>query len=57
MVKNKKAVVLYSGGLDSRLAVKILQEQGFEVTCVHFKLPFGCGCCVLECNFNFTQVH
>jgi tRNA-uridine 2-sulfurtransferase len=51
----KKALVLYSGGLDSRLVVHILKEQGFEVEALHFKLPFGCGCCNLNCNFNFTQ--
>lgn len=26
-----KALVLFSGGLDSRLAAKILQEQGLEM--------------------------
>jgi asparagine synthetase B (glutamine-hydrolysing) len=39
----KKCIVLFSGGLDSRLAVKIMQEQGFEVLAVYFKLPFGCS--------------
>lgn len=58
MVKPKvKAIVLFSGGLDSRLVVKLLQEQGVEVELLHFKLPFGCGCCNnLECNFNFSQL-
>jgi predicted subunit of tRNA(5-methylaminomethyl-2-thiouridylate) methyltransferase len=51
----EKALVLYSGGLDSRLVVKLLQEQGFEVEALHFSLPFGCGCCNLLCNFGFTQ--
>lgn len=37
----KKCVVLLSDGLDSRLAVKIMQEQGFEIYGVHFKLPFS----------------
>ena len=52
----KKCIVLFSGGLDSRLAVKIMQEQGFEVIAVYFNLPFGCGCCDFGCNFNFTQM-
>ncbi|MEA3248255.1 MAG: 7-cyano-7-deazaguanine synthase [Nanoarchaeota archaeon] len=52
----KKALVLYSGGLDSRLAVLLLKEQGFKVETIHFTLPFGCGCCNLNCNFKFTQL-
>ncbi|MBT3643014.1 tRNA 4-thiouridine(8) synthase ThiI [archaeon] len=55
MEENKKAVVLYSGGLDSRLAICLLAEQGFEITALYFNLPYGCGCCNLNCNFNFTQ--
>lgn len=51
----KKALVLYSGGLDSRLVVRILQEQKFEVETLYFALPFGCGCCNLSCNWGFTQ--
>ncbi len=35
-----KAVALFSGGLDSILAVKIIQEQGIEVRGVNFKTPF-----------------
>ena len=51
----KKALVLYSGGLDSRLVVRMLQEQNFKITALYFSLPFGCGCCNLSCNFHFTQ--
>ncbi len=41
MVKNnKKAIALYSGGLDSILAIKLILEQGIEVTGVYFKTPF-----------------
>ncbi len=36
-----KAVGLFSGGLDSILAVKIIQNQGIEVTAFHFVLPFN----------------
>lgn len=39
-----KALVLYSGGLDSRLALMLLKKQGYEPVALHFKLPFGCGC-------------
>jgi len=27
----KKAIVLFSGGLDSRLTAKLLEKQGFEI--------------------------
>ncbi len=50
----KKALVLYSGGLDSRLVIKIMLEQGFEVTALHFMLPFGCNCIVDE-NKGFVE--
>ena len=36
----KKAIALYSGGLDSILAIKLILEQGIEVTGVYFKTPF-----------------
>lgn len=35
-----RALGLISGGLDSMLAVKVLQEQGIEVTGLTFKTPF-----------------
>lgn len=38
-----KAIALLSGGLDSRLAVKLMQEQGVEVTALNFVTPF-CNC-------------
>ena len=54
--KNKiKALCLLSGGLDSRLACKIMQEQA-EVEAVYFDLPFGSGCCKSHCAFNFAQM-
>ncbi len=34
------AVALFSGGLDSILAVKVLEEQGLRVKCLHFVTPF-----------------
>ena len=36
----KKAIVLFSGGLDSTLATRILQEQGIEVVGLNFVTPF-----------------
>jgi len=39
----KKCIVLFSGGLDSRLVVKLMQKKKFEVLAVYFKLPFSCS--------------
>ena len=53
-----RALVLLSGGLDSRLAVKILQDQLGEenVEALFFILPFGGGCCSdRHCVFKFCQ--
>jgi tRNA-specific 2-thiouridylase len=36
-----KAIALLSGGLDSMLAVKVIQEQGIEVEAVHFTSVFS----------------
>ena len=38
---SSKCIVLFSGGLDSRLALKIMQEKGYETLAVFFKLPFS----------------
>jgi tRNA U34 2-thiouridine synthase MnmA/TrmU len=35
-----RGIALFSGGLDSILAVKVIQEQGIEVTGVSFETPF-----------------
>lgn len=39
---NKKCVILFSGGLDSILAAKLMLEQGIEVEALNFKSVFGC---------------
>lgn len=55
-MEKKKALVLFSGGLDSRLAAKIMEENGFEVHLCFVKLPFGGGCCNnLPCIVNYSQ--
>ncbi len=36
-----KAIALLSGGLDSQLAIKVVQEQGIEVIALHFATPFN----------------
>lgn len=35
-----KALVLFSGGLDSSLAIRLMQEQGVEVEAITFLTPF-----------------
>lgn len=40
MKKEYDALLLFSGGLDSLLAAKMLQEQGLRVRCLHFISPF-----------------
>lgn len=37
----KKAIVMLSGGLDSRLIVKTMQRQEYEIIALYFKLPFS----------------
>ncbi len=38
----RKAVLLLSGGLDSTLALRILQEQGIEIEAINFRTAFAC---------------
>ncbi len=40
-MKGKKAIALYSGGLDSTLAVKLVEVQGVEVLAVFFRTGFA----------------
>lgn len=58
-----KALVLFSGGLDSRLVIKILQEQGVEIFAVIFKLPFECNFLnkksidfIKKCKINYKTI-
>jgi len=37
-----KAIALYSGGLDSTLAILVMMKQGIEVTAITFMNHFGC---------------
>ena len=53
---SKRLIVMFSGGLDSRLAIRIMQKQGFKIIALFFKLPFGTGCCNEGCAFNFSQM-
>lgn len=51
----KKIVALLSGGLDSRLAVKMMQNQGFDVTAVAIKTPFCDFDCGRGCGFEIRE--
>lgn len=56
-MKKPKALALFSGGLDSRLIIKLLLDQKLDVEAVYVKLPFGQGCCSnTSCVFNYSQV-
>lgn len=50
-----KAIALFSGGLDSTLAIKTITEQGVDVVALNFSTPFcrcerskGCGSLIKE---------
>lgn len=51
---NKKALALLSGGLDSILAVRVLQEQGIEVEAINF-LTIFCTCTHKGCQHAATK--
>ena len=34
------AIALFSGGLDSILAARLIMDQGLRVKCLHFISPF-----------------
>ena len=55
MEQKKKVVALLSGGLDSRLAVKMMQNQGFEVEAVAIKTPFCDFDCGRGCGFEIRE--
>ncbi len=41
-VQKIRCITLLSGGLDSKLAIRIMQEQGIEVEALNFKTIFTC---------------
>lgn len=45
-----RAIALFSGGLDSTLAIKLILEQGIEVVALHFVTSF-CTCNKKGCGF------
>ena len=53
--KKGKVVALLSGGLDSQLAVRMMQKQGFEVSAVAIKTPFCDFDCGRGCGFEIRE--
>ncbi len=51
----KKVVALLSGGLDSQLAVRMMQEKGFDVSAVAIKTPFCDFDCGRGCGFEIRE--
>ena len=51
-----KALALFSGGLDSTLAIKLIQDQRIEVIALNFTSPFctciGKGCSIINLANN-----
>ena len=54
-MEKKKVVALLSGGLDSQLAVKMMQKQGFEVSAVAIRTPFCDFDCGRGCGFEIRE--
>jgi len=50
-----KALGMLSGGLDSTLAVKVMLDQGIDVTVIHFTTPF-CTCTRKGCKNEASKV-
>ena len=53
--EKKKVVALLSGGLDSQLAVRMMQEQDFDVSAVAIKTPFCDFDCGRGCGFEIRE--
>ena len=51
----KKVVALLSGGLDSQLAVRMMQEKGFDVSAVAIRTPFCDFDCGRGCGFEIRE--
>ncbi|MCD6414800.1 MAG: tRNA 4-thiouridine(8) synthase ThiI [Candidatus Diapherotrites archaeon] len=54
-MKRVKALALVSGGLDSLIAVKLVQAEGIDVTAVTFKNPFHQGDYIAIIKKNLSQ--
>lgn len=50
-----KAIAMLSGGLDSTLAVRLMQEQNIDVTAINFVTPF-CTCTRKGCSHQAIKI-
>ena len=50
-----RAIGLLSGGLDSTLTVRLMQDQGIEVVALNFISPF-CMCTTKGCQHEASRV-
>ena len=54
-MNKKKVVALLSGGLDSQLAIKMMQKKGFDVSAIAIKTPFCDFDCGKGCGFEIRE--
>jgi 7-cyano-7-deazaguanine synthase len=54
-MKNKKAVCIMSGGMDSTLSAYMMQKQGYEIIAVHFNYDQRTQKKELECFNNICE--
>jgi len=56
MTKKRVAIGLFSGGLDSTIACKLIRDLGFHVIALHFSSPF-CRCAGSSgCGVNYQKL-
>jgi len=53
----KKIIILFSGGLDSRLIIKMMQEQNMEILALFFQFPFGKSNKNKNASIEFAKKH
>jgi len=53
----EKVIILFSGGLDSRLIIKMMQEQNLDILALFFHLPFGKSNQNRDTSIEFAKKH
>lgn len=54
-IKNKKAVCVMSGGMDSTLSAYMMKQAGYEIVAVHFNYDQRTQKKELECFYNICE--